>query len=296
MTLGIIGNTAKSVLQSVALDLLAYLEETRVEFVLHDGLARWLSEKSPSFKFQRYRVCNSTDLPAHIGMLIALGGDGTILSAARLVGKHEIPILGVNLGKLGFLAEVPIDELHQCVDDVMRGTFNIEERMVLEARSTADGAIFHALNDIVIDKGSSSRVIDLETHVDDEYLVTYAADGIILATPTGSTAYSLAADGPIVVPESRVVTINPISPHSLTARPVIVPDSSSIRVVVQSGAKAAHIAADGQVEAFYDTPAEFIVGRANHVVKLVKRRRHTYFKLLRAKLLWGRDVRVKVEE
>ena len=225
-------------------------------------------------------------------MVISLGGDGTMLAAARIVGKHGTPILGVNLGKLGFLAEVSVDELQECLNDILKGNYFVEERMALEAKSSKDEKLYYALNEVVVDKGASSRVIDLETYVNNDYLVTYAADGIILNTPTGSTAYSLASGGPIVAPQAKVITINPIAPHTLTARPVIVPDDSVIRVVVSSSAKPVHITTDGQVEGFYDTPAEFTIRKAPYTVKLVKRKNRRFYDLLRTKLMWGRDVRL----
>ena len=163
--------------------------------------------------------------------------------------------------------------------------------MALFARTSIDDKKYFALNEIVVDRGASPRLIVLETAVDGEYLVTYTADGIIITTPTGSTAYSLASGGPIVVPQSRVLMINPISPHTLTARPVIIPDERSITVTIHEGAKRVHITADGQVEGFYDSPVTFTIKRASHTVKLVKRKKRSYFDLLRTKLLWGRDLR-----
>jgi len=165
--------------------------------------------------------------------------------------------------------------------------------MVVEA-STKSGRQkqFFGLNDIVIDKSGSSRVIDLQTFVNGEYLNTYTADGLIVATPTGSTAYSLATGGPIVVPESRAITLSPIGPHTLTARPVIVPDDSIIRIVVERAAKQVHITADGQVEEHLRPPVEILVKKANYSVKLIKRPDRSYYDILRAKLMWGRDVRV----
>ena len=292
MKFGIIGNTSKPVIGEVTKNLLYYLQEKNLAFVVHDILARHLNTIEKNNPIGEQMMCSEVQLPNRCDMLVALGGDGTMLAAARLVGPKGIPILGVNLGKLGFLAEVSVDELQECINDILRKDYFVQERMVLQATAAKDGNMYYALNEIVVDKGATARVIDLETYVNDDYLVTYAADGIIVNTPTGSTAYSLASGGPIVVPESNVITINPIAPHTLTARPVIVPDGSVIRVVVNSGSKSVHITADGQIEGFYDTPAEFIVQKAPYTVKLVKRKNRTYYDLLRTKLLWGRDVRM----
>jgi NAD+ kinase len=177
----------------------------------------------------------------------------------------------------------------------LTGKHKVEERMVLQAKTKSGRQRkFYGLNDIVIDKSGSSRVIDLHTFVNGEHLVTYTADGLILATPTGSTAYSLATGGPIVVPESKAITVSPICPHTLTARPVIVPDSSSIRVVIDKEAKAVHITADGQIGETLRPPVEFVIRKANYAIRLVKRLDRGYYDVLRAKLMWGRDLRVDV--
>lgn len=292
MTFGLVGNTTKPELRNVSRTLIAFLREKKCSFVVHEELAGWLTSEGGSLKLQESEIVSETDLPRRSDVIVALGGDGTMLAAARLVGKHGIPILGINLGKLGFLAEVSVDEIHECLGDVLAGRYVVEDRMVLEARRVNDGEVFFCLNDIVIDKGMSARVIDLETYVNDDYLVTYKADGLILTTPTGSTAYSLASGGPIVTPKSAVITINPISPHTLTARPVIVPDDSLLKIVVSTAAKRVHLTVDGQIEKLYDAPAEFLVRRASHTVKLIKRTTRTYFDVLRTKLLWGKDLRV----
>jgi len=293
MKFGIIGNTAKSSTKDVLKNLLTYLRKKRLAFVLHNELGSWLRETAPQIVFDDKSIVSESDLPNQCDMLIALGGDGTMLSAARIVGNHEIPILGVNLGKLGFLAEVSVDELQQCLNDVLEGKYLIEERMVLQATSNQDTKVYFALNEIVIDRGASPRMIDLETSVNGDYLVTYTADGIILTTPTGSTAYSLASNGPIVTPQSRVVIINPIAPHTLTARPVVVPEDSTIRVVAKSTTKTVHLTADGQREGFYETPVEIFIRKAEYSIQLVKRQQRTFFDVLRTKLMWGRDLRVE---
>jgi NAD+ kinase len=292
MRFGIIGNTSKPIIREVGLNLLAFLRAKQAPYALARELGNCLNQAGISPKIEPGLMCSETELVNQCDTLIALGGDGTMLTAARLVGDTGIPILGVNLGKLGFLAEVSIEEMRPCLDALLAGNVFIESRMVLQAKGN-DGRVYFGLNDIVVDKAASPRVIHLETYVDNEYLVTYSADGIIITTPTGSTAYSLAAGGPIVVPQSSVITINPIAPHTLTARPVIVPESSTIRVVVSSSTTSVHITADGQVEGFYATPTEFLIAKAPYAIKLVKRYGHTYYDLLRAKLMWGRDIRME---
>jgi NAD+ kinase len=284
MKFGIIGNTSKPAARVVAGNLFTYLKKESLPFIVHDELAQWLGSSEAS--------CPESELPKQCDVLIALGGDGTMLTAARIVGQHGTPILGVNLGKLGFLAEVSVDELHESIDDIVKGKYVVEERMALEATSSKDKRHYMALNEVVVDKGASSRAMDLETYVNNDYLVTYAADGIIITTPTGSTAYSLAAGGPIVAPQADVIIVNPIAPHTLTARPIVIPADSVIRVIVNASSKQVHLTTDGQAEGFYDSPVEFTVHKAPYTIRLVKRGRRKFYDLLRTKLMWGKDVRV----
>jgi NAD+ kinase len=295
MTFGILGNIGKPALKEVLHHLLELLRRERIPYVLPDELARWASAHGAGDLIEPSIICTAEELPRRCDMVLACGGDGTILTAARLVGRQGIPILGVNLGKLGFLAEVSVGDLDQAIADVVAGRYLIDERMTLQISSKAFGNDLYALNEFVVDKGSSARVVGLETFVNNDYLVTYAADGIIVTTPTGSTAYSLASGGPIVTPKSAVITINPISPHTLTARAVVVPDDSAIRIVVKSASKPVHFTADGQEEGSTDAPVEFTVRRSPHPVRLVKRGKHTYYDLLRAKLMWGRDIRLGIK-
>ncbi len=297
MKIGIMGNMAKKILPRVAADLVEKLKKNGADFIVDKRLATWVNKVSATKLVESNQAISLENLPRRVDILVAFGGDGTMLSAARLVGPQETPILGVNLGKLGFLAEFAAEEMDEWVEAVLSKKYKVEERMVLEA-STRSGRQkrFFGLNDIVIDKSDSSRVIDLQTFVNDEYLITYTGDGLIVATPTGSTAYSLATGGPIVVPESRAITLSPIGPHTLTARPVIVPDTSVIRVVVERDARAVHIAADGQVEEDLRPPAVFTIKKAKHHVKLVKRLDRSYYDILRAKLMWGRDLRADLTQ
>jgi NAD+ kinase len=293
MKIGIMGNKAKKLLWRVTKELIGKLAEKGASFVVDEELARWVNREAGGRVVEARDAASLEALPRRCDVLVAFGGDGTILSVARLVGRRETPILGVNLGKLGFLAEFAVEDMEEWVGALLTRKFKVEERMVLEASTKAGRRRrFYGLNDIVIDKSGSSRVIDLQTFVNDEHLITYTADGVIVATPTGSTAYSLATGGPIVVPESKAITLSPICPHTLTARPVIVPDSSLIRVVIERETKAVHITADGQVEEILRPPLEFLIRKANYSVRLVKRLDRSYYDVLRAKLMWGRDVRV----
>jgi NAD+ kinase len=292
MKFGIVGNLSKSELWKAVSDLLFRFHQQKVDYVIQDELAHTLVHHVPDCMIAGEAAVPIEDIPAHCDIIISFGGDGTILHTARLIGSRGTPIIGVNLGKLGFLAEFSVGDIPLLLDRILDEKFQIENRMVLTGKITDDNKIsLFAMNDIVIDKGAFSRLIRIETYVDDEYLVTYSSDGLILSTPTGSTGYSLSAMGPIVVPSGQVIIINPITPHTLTARPVIVPDTSVIRAIIHSGAEHVHIAADGQVNAVYTPPVEVIVRKADFTIRLVKRAERRYFDVLRTKLMWGQDIR-----
>jgi len=211
---GITGNLDKSEIPALVLALIGVMQSHRVDFVLDDKLTRLLRKHLERQDQRKSISVPENRLPDECDILVSLGGDGTILRAARLVGKHETPILAVNVGKLGFLAEVSQDEAAACLEEILAGKYKIEDRMMLVGSADGFKSTYSALNDIVIEKYGSSRMLTIETYVNEEYLATYTADGIIIATPTGSTAYSLANSGPIVIPSSAAITINPICPHA----------------------------------------------------------------------------------
>ncbi len=303
LSIGIVGNIAKPSICETACALIRILEERGIKFSVQSEMAAQM-EATGSYSAGR-NAMKSSEIPGCSDIVVSLGGDGTILRTAKLVGETGKPILGINLGKLGFLAELNFDELRNSIDELFKGKFNIEERTALVASFEKEGkpATIFALNDIVIDKAGSSRMIDLETYVDSEYLITYRADGIVISTPTGSTGYSLSTGGPIISPESRVIAISPISPHTLTARPVIVPDNSEIRVVVRSDSqsqvdmtpvqKQVMVNADGQTSHLLAQPAEIKVSLAPHRIKLLRKSKNGFFNLLRTKLMWGVDIRAE---
>jgi NAD+ kinase len=290
VTFGIAGNLEKKVLLKVAKSLVSRLRREGVDFVIERRVLKMLARNGGG-AVRKVRSCTEADLPRLSDLIISLGGDGTILKFARISGRHQTPILGVNLGKLGFLAEVSLDEIDTCVDELLEGKYTLEDRMMLEATGRGLGRSFVALNDIVIEKYGTSRVFDFETSVNEEYLATYTADGIIFSTPTGSTAYSLANGGPIVVPTSTVTTINPICPHTLTARPVIIPAEFRINVMVRKPNHKVHVTADGQLEKLFTSPVEVVVRKAPFSARLVKRLGTSYYDVLRKKLGWGGDLR-----
>jgi NAD+ kinase len=288
MKFGIVGNLDKPELGEAVTLLVAQLEQSGVRYLLDDGIVTGLRVRVGSHgkAVKREECLRDADVA------IALGGDGTMLAAARLVGAHGTPILGINLGKLGFLAEVAPADMKEAITEIIAGKYVTERRLVLEATvSKQPGKVMFGLNDIVVDKSRSSRLIDVEVYINDTFAVSYRADGLIISTPTGSTAYALSSGGPIVVPTSGVIGITPVSPHTLSGRPLIVPDSDVIRVVTRDPAYEVLVSVDGQEEAVMLPPLEVFIKRAAHTVNLVKRVGGSYYDVLRAKLLWGRDAR-----
>jgi NAD+ kinase len=293
MRFGITGNPEKAGLPTIVKRLIQRLQRDGIEYVVHADLAPVLRKKFGRSFLARTTFQPDRTLPSACDILISLGGDGTILRVARLVAEKGTPILGVNLGKLGFLAEVSLDELDDCLSEILNQQYTVEDRMMLQAHANGSRKHFYALNDVVVDKAGSSRVMDIEAYVDNEYLATFSGDGLIISTPTGSTAYSLANGGPIVTPANTAIAISPICPHTLTIRPVLVPDSCTIRLKIPSAPKRIHFTADGQQELFLAPPVEVVVQKAPCTARLVKRKNSSYYDLLRRKLHWGRDIRQK---
>jgi NAD+ kinase len=230
------------------------------------------------------------DLPNCTDLLIVLGGDGTLLSAARLAAQRKVPILAVNLGGLGFLTTVPQDDLYSILDEIFTGQHRVSERVMLEAEVVRGGAVIRtqiALNDAVLNKAALARIMDLELRVDGEYVTTYKADGLILSTPTGSTAYSLAAGGPIVYPIVEAFVVTPICPHTLTNRPIVIPDSVTIDIDFKAEDEAVYLTLDGQVGVELSRGDHIRVRKAADKLLLVRPAKKTYYQILRSKLKWG---------
>ncbi len=232
----------------------------------------------------------SAEIPPNCDMLIVLGGDGTLISVARAVGSLETPILGVNLGSLGFLTEITTDELFPVLEQILAGNYQMSERLMLNVLVTRDGKLVEkhlVLNDVVINKGALARIIDMKVWVNDSYLTTFKADGLIISSPTGSTAYNMAAGGPIINPGSECLVITPICPHMLTNRPMIVSADSSIRVEVMFQDENVFLTADGQVGTSLQAGDIVEVQQAPNRTRLILSPEKDYFEILRAKLRWG---------
>jgi len=294
MRIGIVGNPTKAGLTDAVLRLADLLSKRSVPFLLHDQIVRSVRELEG--------VAGSVSeegLREQVDTVIAFGGDGTMLATSRMLAGSGVPLLGVNLGKLGFLAEFSLEALEETIDDLLAGRCSIVERSLLKAVFPDNPELepLVGLNDIVFDKRGAGLMIRLETYINGDFLGTYNADGLILATPTGSTAYALAVGGPVVAPNSRVTVIAPIALHMLTARPVVVPDTAIIDIhpIAEGPGEIAHILADGQVHRYIPIPVRVSITRHEHVACLVKSRSTTYFDVLRAKLLWGQEPVLRVQ-
>lgn len=289
MRLGICANLGKEEVLTVVPQVLRKLDELKTQFLIEKELGVLLGEKVGSNQLSSY-----SEIAQQCQLLIAFGGDGTMLSTARAIGTVGIPILGVKIGGMGFLADLTPGQLEPALEDILAGKFTTSERMVLQAEFPDEsGEPFFALNDFVIDKGEVSRVNRIKTFIDGEFLNIYIGDGLIISTPTGSTAYSLAAGGPILMPSMQAIIINPINPHSLGARPVVIPPEKQICLQVDFSPDVVLLSADGQVRKRMKPGQEVIISRAPHTVQLVSYIGRSFYDVLRSKLNWGDDVRKK---
>src|SRR5256886_5673781 len=259
--------------------LVPWLKQRGKKVLVENGLARTGGTS-----------CTKKEMATKADLIISLGGDGTLLNIAPLVERPDVPILGVNLGGLGFITEVAVDELESVLAKTLEGDYEVEKRMTLEVRvNTKNGKLrkFRVLNDAVIAKGARSRIIDLETYVGDDYLCTYRADGLIISTPTGSTAYSLAAGGPILEPTLETIILSPICPHTLTNRPIVVPGSAVILVTLRSSGDTVILSPDGQQGVRLNNGDKVEARDYGMPVSLIKIPSRSYYEILHDKLKWG---------
>jgi NAD+ kinase len=269
----------------------ARIEANKLEVWLKGrGVKVYTEEMSPKGRMNEISE-DSSMLDDNIKALIVFGGDGTMLGAARKVGRHGIPILGVNLGGLGFLTGIPLGSLYPCIEMMLDDRLLLEDRLMLDTKVEREGNIickFPTLNDVVINKGALARIIDLDVFISNEFLTTFRADGLIISTPTGSTGYNLAAGGPILYPTLSNVILTPICPFTLTNRPLILPDSALISIMMgQESEEKVSLTFDGQVGFDLSHGDRILINKSESRIKLFKSPYQTYFEILRTKMMWG---------
>jgi NAD+ kinase len=278
----IISKPQKPEVAGILRDLIAWLEARHYHYLLDPDSAAYIAAPNP---------IERVDLPKHQpNLVIVLGGDGTLLAAARAFARTTTPILSVNLGALGFLTEIPLSDLYATLEDWCNNCAEIEVRSMMHAEHVRDGKTLRqwdALNDVVIAKGTIARMGDYSVEIDNQLVATFRADGVIVSTPTGSTAYTLAANGPILTPDVDAMVVTPICPHLLTLRPIVVRGDASLTVRVEGVPDVALLTIDGQQKVELLRGDEMRCCRSSHTVKLVRLGDSGFFDALRSKLSWG---------
>ena len=291
MKVGIFGSEYQVERQSLLKRLFDKLRSQEAEIYVDSPFYTFLTD---AFGFEPEVEGLLTDDAFDLDVALSVGGDGTFLRTAARVNRQDIPILGINTGRLGFLADVSNNELEDTLDEIFKNYYKIEERALLRLH-TGERA-FHgynyALNEIAVLKRDSSSMITIHTFLNGEYLTSYQSDGLVVATPTGSTAYSMSVNGPIIVPQSHSIVLSPVAPHSLNVRPLVIQDSDEITLRVESRNKYFLVSLDGRSEIFL-AGIELKISKADYTTKVIKRYNHTFYQTLREKLMWGADVRMK---
>jgi len=280
---GIVSKPKKAEVREIVPALLAWLHERGIEAFMD-------KETGAIMEDTKEHCLTRNQMPSHVDLIIVLGGDGTLLATARSLNRKPVPILAVNLGGLGFLTAITREELYPTLDMVLTGGHQTDRRVQIEGELIRADEIltsFLALNDVVLNKSAIARILDFELWANGELVSTYKSDGLIVSTPTGSTAYSLAAGGPIVTPSVEAFVVTPICAHTLTHRPLVLPDSVKIEVAVKSLREAAYLTVDGQVGLATHSDDVVRMRRADSFVELVRPPSRAYFEILQQKLKWG---------
>jgi len=287
-SIGIISKPRKEEMAALLPELLAWLKHRGIQALIDRETASSLDAAARSAI--DVPILERSELPQRSDLILVLGGDGTLLAAARNVGSHNVPILAVNLGSLGFLTAVTVGELYDSLELVLNGKHQIDCRKMLQVQVIRAGNVagtYQALNDAVLNKAAIARILDFEAYVDGRFLTLFKADGVIISTPTGSTAYSLAAGGPIIYPSVEAFIVTPICPHTLTNRPVVVPDRSRIEIVIKGEAESVFLTVDGQVGLSLHNEDRIVCDLSPSRINLVRPPHKEFFEVLRSKLKWG---------
>jgi NAD+ kinase len=281
-TMGVISRPRRSTLSALVPPLIRWLESRGLRVIYDEETASALPIPG--------EVQTREHLAQHSDILLVLGGDGTLLAAARVAAPRGIPILPVNMGSLGFLTSFTVEELYPALEETLAGRSSMSERVMLQVELLRGSTLLdlqHVLNDAVVNKSTLARMIELELFIDDDFVCRYRADGLVVATPTGSTAYSLSAGGPIVHPSVESFVITPICPHTLTDRPVVVRDSSTIEVKLAENSESVFLTLDGQKGIPMQSEDRIRITRSPQCLKIIQPPQKSYFEILRSKLKWG---------
>src|SRR6516225_4318780 len=280
--IGITSKPKKAEVREIVPPLVGWLRQRSIEVLIDKETGSALDRAEQSV--------TRNEMPSRVDLIVVLGGDGTLLATARVLNRKPVPLLPVNIGGLGFLTVITQDELYPTLEMVLAGEFGTEKRVQIEAEVIRAGEVissFLALNDVVLNKGAIARILDFDVRVDGQFISTYKADGLIVSTPTASTAYSLAAGGPVIAPSVEAFIVTPICAHTLSNRPIVLPDSAQIEVKVKSYGESVYLTVDGQVGVALRSEDAVHMRRASSVVELIHSPQKNYFEILRQKLKWG---------
>jgi NAD+ kinase len=288
MKVAILGKFLKSEPSHYITKLLSHLKKREVSVFLEKEYYNQLKELLPE------NINSFTKLDKSYDLLISIGGDGTILKAITFVKHLSIPIVGINSGRLGFLAKIKIDKIEEAIDEIISGNYSISERSLIEVitseKNNELSKLNFALNEIAVSRKNTTSMISIETKLDDNYLNSYWADGLIIATPTGSTGYSLSCGGPIIMPEAENLVITPIAPHNLNARPLIIADSTEISLMINGRENEFLISLDSRITTLSNTTV-VVIKKSPFKIKMIELENESFLITLREKLMWGKDKR-----
>lgn len=294
MKIAIFGKNFQEPFHEAIYKIFEKLNKNKCEILVYEDFYNFISENLYFNPRVLKLFKNEAEIDADTDIIFSIGGDGTFLECAALLKKRKLPIVGINSGRLGFLASISKNKINDALDSLFHKQFSIEERTLLSVDIEKGNDVFknysYALNEITVQKRDNTSMINVEVYLDGEYLNTYWADGLIVSTPTGSSAYSLSAGGPIILPGSSNFVITPIAPHTLTVRPIVVPDSVKLEIIVHGRSEKFLCALDSRTKSI-ENNTKIIVKKANFFVQMIKFNNESYFTVLRKKLMWGLDIR-----
>jgi len=291
MTIAIFGSPYPEHFSKYIQHLIKKLEAEHIKLIVEEEFSVFL-ENNIRFKKSIITFNSYETLKNKADFLLSIGGDGTLLKAVTYVRESEIPIMGINTGRLGFISSISADQIDDAITDILKGNYKINERALLELSSDKD--LFKdknfALNEVAVSKKDTSSMIRIDAYVDNEFLNTYWADGLVVSTPTGSTGYSLSCGGPIIMPGTNNIIITPNAPHNLNVRPIVIDDNSVVKLKVEDRDQLALVSLDSRSRAF-DSETELIIKKANFKIKLIQPQNNSFTTTIRHKLMWGLDKR-----